>query len=164
MGAIKKAKKKAKKKVKKAKKKAKKKKKKALAPKHKKPTAGEIYREKTKKYNARVSAYKNSKKVAKEAARKARGARAAEAITKTNERRKMVAELHAAKDAQGAALNFEEQAIMAKSMSDKKVLIAKSYKVAQMAKEEKTDAAFSKAKMVMKKGLKLRIKMKALKV
>merc|ERR1711871_1523788 len=60
--------------------------------------------------------------------------------------------------------NFEEQVIMAKSPSSKKVLLAEAHKTTQMQQEEKADAAFEEAKVVMKKGLKLQAKMKERKV
>merc|ERR1711981_714637 len=160
----KKAVKKLKRKEKKKMKKALKTQKKAMAPKKKKPTAGQIYRESSKKMRLRKAEYKKSVKVSKQATRNAKGARAAEIITKTNEHHEMMKELKAAKQAQEAGLNFEEQAIMAKTMADKKVLIAKAHKVGAMAAEEKQDAKFEKSKLIMKKGLKLRMDMKTLKI
>merc|ERR1711959_435186 len=160
----KKAVKKLKRKEKKKMKKALKTQKKAMAPKKKKPTAGQIYRESSKKMRMRQAEYKKSVKVSKQATRNAKGARAAEIITKTNEHHEMMKELKAAKQAQEAGLNFEEQAIMAKTMADKKVLIAKAHKVGAMAAEEKQDAKFEKSKLIMKKGLKLRMDMKTLKI
>merc|ERR1711981_992519 len=164
---LKKVKKMIKKSVKKTKKKMKKKlkqQKKAMAPKKKGPTPGQIYRETSAKLRARQSDFKKAKARAKEGAKKAKGAKAAEIITKKNEHREMMKELKAAKGAQEAGLNFEEQAIMGKTMQDKKVLIAKAHKVGAMASEEKQDQKFEQAKVVMKKGLKLTMKMKELKV
>merc|ERR1712196_610126 len=138
---------KAKKAVKNLKQKEKKKMKKALktqkkemAPKKKKPSAGQIYRESSTKLRLRKAEYKKATKVSKQAARNSKGARAAEIITKKNEHHEMMKELKAAKEAQEAGLNFEEQAIMANTMKGKKVLIAKAHKVASMAAEEKQDA------------------------
>merc|ERR1711959_385961 len=127
--------------------------KKAMAPKKKGPTPGQIYRETSAKLRARQSDFKKAKARAKEGAKKAKGAKAAEIITKKNEHREMMKELKAAKGAQEAGLNFEEQAIMGKTMQDKKVLIAKAHKVGAMASEEKQDQKFEQAKVVMKKGL-----------
>merc|ERR1711939_733977 len=152
------------KKTKKAVKKKLKQQKKAMAPKKKGPTPGQIYRETSAKLRARQSDFKKAKARAKEGAKKAKGAKAAEIITKKNEHREMMKELKAAKGAQEAGLNFEEQAIMGKTMQDKKVLIAKAHKVGAMASEEKQDQKFEQAKVVMKKGLKLTMKMKELKV
>merc|ERR1711981_962912 len=152
------------KKTKKAVKKKLKQQKKAMAPKKKGPTPGQIYRETSAKLRARQSDFKKAKARAKEGAKKAKGAKAAEIITKKNEHREMMKELKAAKGAQEAGLNFEEQAIMGKTMQDKKVLIAKAHKVGAMASEEKQGQKFEQAKVVMKKGLKLTMKMKELKV
>merc|ERR1712072_1226714 len=159
---LKKVKKMIKKSVKKTKKAVKKKLKKKM--KKKRPTPGQIYRETSAKLRARQSDFKKAKARAKEGAKKAKGAKAAEIITKKNEHREMMKELKAAKGAQEAGLNFEEQAIMGKTMQDKKVLIAKAHKVGAMASEEKQDQKFEQAKVVMKKGLKLTMKMKELKV
>merc|ERR1712139_142688 len=49
--------------------------KKAMAPKKKKPTAGQIYRESSKKMRLRKAEYKKSVKVSKQATRNAKGAR-----------------------------------------------------------------------------------------
>merc|ERR1711981_1549921 len=130
-----------------------------MAPKKKGPTPGQIYRESSAKLRARKAAYKKATQRAKEGARKAKGAKTAEIITKKNEHREMLLELKKAKGAQEAGLNFEEQAIMGKTMQDKKVLIAKAHKVGAMASEEKQDQKFEQAKVVMKKGLKLTMKM-----
>merc|ERR1712072_390066 len=146
---LKKVKKMIKKSVKKTKKAVKKKLKKKM--KKKRPTPGQIYRETSAKLRARQSDFKKAKARAKEGAKRAKGAKAAEIITKENEHREMMKELKAAKGAQEAGLNLEEQAIMGKTMQDKKVLIAKAHKVGAMASEEK-------------KGLKLTMKMKELKV
>merc|ERR1712139_637865 len=158
--AVKKVKKKAKSKLKRALKTQKK----AMAPKKKGPTAGQIFRERSKKLRIRQSAYKKAKALANEASKKSKGSRAAEIITKKNEHHEMIKELEAAKHAQEAGLNFEERAIMGKTMQDKKVLIAQAHKVAAMAAEEKQDAKFEKSKVIMKKGLRLRMKMKQLKI
>merc|ERR1712178_523809 len=162
--AVKKAVKKEKKKGKKKEKKALKQQKKAMAPKKKKPSAGQKYREVSRKLAIRKSAFKVSKKAAKESAKKSRGSRVAELVTKKNDHTEMMKELKAAKHAQEAGLNFEEQVIMAKTMQDKKVLLAKAHKVGAMAAEETQDKKFEESKVIMKKGLKLKTKMKEKKV
>jgi len=136
----------------------------AMAPKKKDASAGQKFREADKKMGLRQKEYSKAKKVAKEAARKSKGSRAAEIITKTHEHEMMLEELAAAKGAQAAGLNFEEQVIMAKSPTSKKVLLAKAHKTTEMQKEEKADAAFEEAKVVMKKGLALQAKMQERKV
>merc|ERR550537_673669 len=73
-------------------------------------------------------------------------------------------ELAAAKDAQAASLNFEEQLIMAVSPSSKNVLIAGAHKKAAVVAEDKADKEFQKAKRVMKSAIKLQLKMKETKV
>jgi len=137
---------------------------KAMAPVRKNPSAGQKFREADKKMGLRQKAYYSAKKAAKEAAKKSKGARAAEVITKAHEHTSMMAELAAAKDAQAASLNFEEQVIMADSPSSKKVIIAKAHKTAAVLAEEKADAEFQKAKRVLKAGLTLQMKMKENKI
>merc|ERR1712054_52135 len=138
--------------------------KKAMAPKRMDPSVGQKFREADKKLAVRQKAYKKARAAAKEAARKSKGARGAEVNTKKHEHDMMMRELRAAKDAQAATLNFEEQVIMASSPSSKKVLLAKAHKTTQEKNEEKADAAFEEAKQVMKKGIKLQQKMKERKV
>jgi len=158
--------------VKEAKKKAKSKQKSALASQEKamvggtKPnkSAAAKYRKADKQLAINQRNYKKAKKAAKEAARKSKGSRAAEVITKSHEHDMMLKELHAAKAAQAAGLNFEEQVIMAPYPTSKKVLIAKAHKTTELRKEEQADAAFEEAKIVMKKGIKLQQKMNARKV
>merc|ERR1711918_78640 len=99
---------------------------KAMAPTRKDPSAGQKFREADKKLGMRQKAYKKAKAEAKEASRKSKGSRAAEIITKTHEQDMMKRELEAAKNAQAAGMNFEEQIIMAKSNTDKKVILAKA--------------------------------------
>merc|ERR1712167_456547 len=103
----------------------------AMAPVRKDPSAGQRFREADKKLGLRQKAYFNAKKAAKEPAKKSKGARAAEVITKAHEHKEMMEELAAAKDAQAASLNFEEQLIMAVSPSSKSVLIAGAHKKAE---------------------------------
>lgn len=136
---------------------------KAVMPKVSK-SAGAKFRKADKKLGIEQKKYKKAKAAAKEAARKSKGARAAEVITKSHEHDMMMKELRAAKDAQAAGLNFEEQVIMAKSPTSKNVLLAKAHKTTQMQQEEKADAEYEEAKVVMKKGLKLQSKMKERKV
>merc|ERR1711998_303117 len=45
-----------------------------------------------------------------------------------------------------------------------KVVLAKAHKISAMAAEEKQDKKFEEAKVIMKKGMKLQVKMKELKV
>merc|ERR1712159_579902 len=116
---------------------------KAMAPVRRDPSAGQKFREADKKMGIRQKAYFNAKKAAKEAARKSKGARAAEVITKAHEHKEMMEELAAAKAAQAASLNFEEQVIMAAHPGAKNVIIAKAHKTAAMLHEEKADAAFT---------------------
>merc|ERR1712196_381425 len=137
---------------------------KAMAPVRKDPSAGQRFREADKKLGLRQKAYFNAKKAAKEAAKKSKGARAAEVITKAHEHKEMMEELAAAKDAQAASLNFEEQLIMAVSPSSKNVLIAGAHKKAAVVAEDKADKEFMKAKRVMKSAIKLQLKMKETKV
>lgn len=137
---------------------------KAMAPQRKKPSSGQKFREADKKMGLRQKAYHQAKKNAKEMAKKSKGARAAEVITKAHEHQEMMDELKAAKAAQAANLNFEEQVIMAAHPGDKNVIIAKAHKTAAMMFEEKADASFTQAKRVMKRGLKLQVKMKELKI
>jgi len=136
----------------------------AMAPVKKNPSLGAKFREADKKLAITQRKYKRATSQAKESARKSRGARAAEIITKTHEHDEMMLELHAAKEAQAAGLNFEEQVIMAKSPTSKNVIIAKAHKKTMMHLEEKADASFEEAKVVMKKGLVLQAKMKEIKV
>merc|ERR1712196_593042 len=84
--------------------------------------------------------------------------------TKAHEHKEMMEELAAAKDAQAASLNFEEQLIMAVSPSSKNVLIAGAHKKAAVVAEDKADKEFMKAKRVMKSAIKLQLKMKETKV
>merc|ERR1711968_434245 len=137
---------------------------KAMAPVRKDPSAGQRFSEADKKLGLRQKAYFNAKKAAKEAAKKSKGARAAEVITKAHEHKEMMEELAAAKDAQAASLNFEEQLIMAVSPSSKNVLIAGAHKKAAVVAEDKADKEFQKAKRVMKSAIKLQLKMKETKV
>jgi len=127
-------------------------------------SAGAKFRAADKKLAVAQRAYKKAKKAAKEANRKSKGGRAAELITKSHEHQMMLKELHAAKEAQAAGLNFEEQVIMAPYPTSKNVLIAKAHKTTQLRKEEQADAAFEEAKVVMKKGLKLQQRMAERKV
>merc|ERR1711968_409253 len=137
---------------------------KAMAPVRRDPSAGQKFREADKKLGLRQKAYFNAKKAAKEAAKKSKGARAAEVITKAHEHKEMMEELAAAKDAQAASLNFEEQLIMAVSPSSKNVLIAGAHMKAAVVAEDKADKEFQKAKRVMKSAIKLQLKMKETKV
>merc|ERR1711906_12444 len=162
--AVRKAMKKAKKEGQKEEKKALKKQEKAMAPVVKKPSAADKFKEADAKLKIQKAAFKAVAQKTKESARKSLGARTAEMITKRYEHAQMVKELRAAKHAQEAGLNFEEQAIMAKTMQDKKVVLAKAHKVSAMAAEDRQDKKFEEAKVIMKKGMKLQVKMKELKV
>jgi len=136
----------------------------AMAPVKKNPSLAAKFRESDKKLAIKQSKYKRATAAAKESSRKSRGARSAEIITKQYEHEEMMKELEAAKEAQAAGLNFEEQVIMAKSPTSKKVILAKAHKKTMMHLEDKADAAFEDAKIVLKKGIALQAKMKERKV